>query len=561
MYKSVLFLILHVKQAAMKWLLFIMLGLALFSCKKKKYIAYDNKNYKKARICRESNSTDSAFYYYNLAKNDYLKTNDSLGIGKSLVNMAMIQTNKGDFFGGIESSLEANKYLKKEKDSTIRSTLATNYNNIALAFHFLKSFDKSFDFYFKALTYIENEDDKLLCYNNIGDVLVTQGNFKLAKKYLQKALLTNSSINYSKALNNLAKAKYLDDENYDPLPELYQALEIREKNKDELGKNSSFETLSEYFAKKDKSLSLSFAKKMFETAVNTKRPSDQILALQKIIILDPQNYLTNFQKFVSINSDLQTERNKAKNQFAFVRYDLEGKRAENEILKAESLKKNFGLLTLSVLLVGGGLWYRKRKIRLQQEKELEVKNTELKMSKKVHDVVANGIYQVMTKIENQESFDKEKALDELEFVYEKSRDISYDKLDQMGSPKDYKEKISNLIASFKNDDTETYTVGNEDEIWTGLPQSHFEEIYQVIRELLVNMKKHSRASRVVFKFERFENQVEIHYTDNGIGIPSDIIHKNGLTNTVSRMAAIHGAIIFDTKTEKGLKINISFPVS
>jgi hypothetical protein len=47
-------------------------------------------------------------------------------------------------------------------------------------------------------------------------------------------------------------------------------------------------------------------------------------------------------------------------------------------------------------------------------------------------MLANGIYQVMTKIENQENFDKEEALDELEFVYEKSRDISYEKPETKG---------------------------------------------------------------------------------------------------------------------------------
>ncbi|WP_435522296.1 hypothetical protein [Chryseobacterium indoltheticum] len=78
-----------------------------------------------------------------------MKIQDSLGAGKSLVNMAMIQTQKGDFYGGIESSLEANKYLKKEKDSTTRSTLAISYNNIALSSNFLKNFEQSLKYYFK----------------------------------------------------------------------------------------------------------------------------------------------------------------------------------------------------------------------------------------------------------------------------------------------------------------------------------------------------------------------------------------------------------------------------
>ena len=166
----------------------------------------------------------------------------------------------------------------------------------------------------------------------------------------------------------------------------------------------------------------------------------------------------------------------------------------------------------------------------------------------------------MTKIENQEVFDKEEALDELEFVYEKSRDISYDKTD-IHETLEFDQKISALVGSFKNNEVETYLVGNDKSIWNGLKDSSRNEVYQIIRELLVNMKKHSRASRVVFKFERINNKIQIQYTDNGIGISEGLVRKNGLTNTDSRIEAINGEIIFDTETEKGLKIYISFPAS
>ena len=222
-------------------------------------------------------------------------------------------------------------------------------------------------------------------------------------------------------------------------------------------------------------------------------------------------------KYQNLNDSLQTARNKAKNQFALIRFDAEKMKNEIAENEAELLKRNIGLLSLSILLVSGGFWYKKRKKRLEQEKELEVKNTQLKMSKKVHDVVANGIYQVMTKIENQENFDKEKALDELEFVYEKSRDISYEKEDAKDG-QDFSEKISNSIGSFNNDTVKTYIAGNEKNIWENVSQPKQEEIYQIIRELLVNMKKHSKASVVSFRFERINNEITIHYKDNGIGV-------------------------------------------
>ncbi|WP_426274837.1 ATP-binding protein [Chryseobacterium sp. S-02] len=545
----------------MKKLLFFIFLLLLFSCKKEIKETLDNNYYKKARICRDSKHSDSAFYYYNLAKNEYLKINDSLGVGNSLVNMALIQTDKGDFYGGIESSFEANKFLRRENDSIFRNRLATNYNNIGLAFHFLKDFEKSSFFYIKTLQYIDLTENKLLCYNNIGDVLISQQKYGLAKIYLEKAYLTQNSTTLSKVINNLAKAKYLDNKKYNPLPEFNRALKIREIQKDSIGLNSSYETLSTYYLDKDKNLSLLFAEKMLTKAIKNKSPDDRITALQRIITLDAKNYLNNFQHFNFINDSLQTVRSKAKNQFAVVRYDVEQKNADNLKLKSKSFKQNIALIALGLTIIGGSFYYIKRKKRLEQEKELEVKNTELKISKKVHDVVANGIYQVMTKIENQEHFNKDEALDELEFVYEKSRDISYEKADIQSEEKDFSEKISETVSSFKNDEVNTYLAGNDIDTWKHLSSKNKEEVYQIIRELLINMKKHSRATIVSFRFERENDLIRIFYTDNGIGIPGDLIYKNGLSSTVSRIETINGEIIFDTKTEKGLKITISFPAS
>ncbi|MDM1554087.1 MULTISPECIES: tetratricopeptide repeat protein [Chryseobacterium] len=547
----------------MKKSIFLLLVLIIVSCKKNNVNEGINVNFKKATIYRDSKSSDSAFYYFNLAKNDYLTIHDSIGAARSLANMAIIQTEKGDFFGGIEASLESNKAIKPEhSDSLSKKIMAANYNNMAIASNYLKNYENAFNYYLQALKYINQKDtiSKYIYYNNIGDVLITLGQYKNAQNYLNEAIKTKDTLTYARALNNLAKAKYIGNKDYNPLPELLKALEIRRISNDKKGQNSSFETLSSYYLDKDPNTSLLFAKKMLAVAEEDNSPDDQILALERIITLEPINYLKNFQKLKYINDSLQTARNQAKNQFAIIRFDVEKLKMENTKKEIDLLRRNIGIATLSLSLIGGMFWYRRRKKRLQQEKEIEIKNTQLKMSKKVHDVVANGIYQVMTKIENQENFDKNKALDELEFVYEKSRDISYEKADTIDNV-EFAEKIFHLIDSFKSDYIKPFLTGNSQYIWIGVNETTQNEVFQVIRELLVNMKKHSQASLVVFKFEKNNNLIHIQYKDNGIGIPGEIIHGNGLSNTVSRIEKIKGTIIFDNTTEKGLKVNISFPTS
>ncbi|WP_410493192.1 sensor histidine kinase [Chryseobacterium sp. Leaf404] len=86
-------------------------------------------------------------------------------------------------------------------------------------------------------------------------------------------------------------------------------------------------------------------------------------------------------------------------------------------------------------------------------------------------------------------------------------------------------------------------------------------MYQILREILVNMKKHSHADQVTVRFIKETDKIEIAYNDNGIGIKNKFFFKNGLQNVVSRIENLNGDIIFDTETEKGLKINFSFPIS
>lgn len=75
---------------------------------------------------------------------------------------------------------------------------------------------------------------------------------------------------------------------------------------------------------------------------------------------------------------------------------------------------------------------------------------------------------------------------------------------------------------------------------------------------MTNMKKHSKADKVLVDFSRENDLINIVYSDNGIGI-SEFSPKNGVQNTESRINSIGGTINFDTKTENGLKITLSFP--
>lgn len=95
----------------MKKLIPLLFLTIIFSCTKNTVEADSakNKTYLKATDFRDTGEKDSAYIYYALAKDEFLKINDSLFMAKCLINMAIIQTDQGDHFGGIETSLEAKK--------------------------------------------------------------------------------------------------------------------------------------------------------------------------------------------------------------------------------------------------------------------------------------------------------------------------------------------------------------------------------------------------------------------------------------------------------------------
>ncbi|WP_295230476.1 tetratricopeptide repeat protein [uncultured Chryseobacterium sp.] len=544
--------------------LIILILFFLINCKEKNQTNIskeENINLNKAIEYRNSNNDDSAYVYYTKAKEDFLKSKNYVQAARAITNIAIIECDKGDYYSSIANSIEAEKLLLNNSDNLALDISSRNYNSIAIASKNLKNYNQAISYYQRAIKTSVKKENSLAFYNNIGDTYLEQGNTKEAKYYFKKALQTDDTLDYARALNNLARASFLENQSYDAYPLLEKSLIIRKKSEDNAEINSSFATLSDFYLNKDQNKSLLYADSMYTIALKNKSPDDQLEALNKIILLDNRSYKQNFNRYIKLRDSLQTSRNNDFQRFGLIKFDVEKQKRENEELKNENFQQGLIVSLLVLTLVIGIFWYKRRKKRLQQEKELEVKNTQLRLSKKVHDVVANGIYQVMTKIENQEHFDRDTALDELEFVYEKSRDISYDKADEDPEEKDFSEKISELVASFKNENTNTYIAGNESEIWNSVSPATQHEVYQVIRELLVNMRKHSQADRVVLRFERENNRINIFYTDNGVGISDELIYKNGLQNTVSRIAAIAGSIIFDTKTEKGLKVHLSFPVS
>ncbi|WP_316834479.1 tetratricopeptide repeat protein [Pedobacter nutrimenti] len=555
-------------------LLLILLTIACQRSKITPVVSKGNPYYDQAWYFSDHNLPDSSFIYFNKAKEKSLKDGDSVKAAKSLINMAIISGDRGDFFGSQEISLSAIQYLNPEVESE-KEILSTNYNNLGKMANRLKEYQEAARFYLKAIELSNKENSRNIYLNNLGVNLIDQHKYDQALKYFSKLMTTSSvqqnPVTFSRILSNTAKTKWLQNPGYNPVPEFLKAYHIRLKEKDLLGQNASLAHLADFYMDKKPDSAIFYSYRMYLLAQHIKSADDQLYALERLVKLSSdQQSKQYFRTYKKLEDSVETDRNAAKNQFAVIRYETEKNKADNLLLQKDNTEKKYQIIkqkivsisTIFVLVAASiiaVLWYKKRKQRLELEAQTAIRENQLKTSKKVHDVVANGLYRVMTEIENQEEIDKDRVLDKIEDLYEKSRDISYEEV--KFTDQNFHERVSELIKSFATETTKVALAGNDEQLWKKVTAQVKYEIDNILQELMVNMRKHSGASNVAVRFEQKQNKINIYYTDNGIGMPEEMRFNNGLKNTGTRIESIRGEINFDTKVEKGLKIQISFPIT
>ena len=203
------------------------------------------------------------------------------------------------------------------------------------------------------------------------------------------------------------------------------------------------------------------------------------------------------------------------------------------------------------------------KTKSKREKIRISYNTETRISKKLHDELANDLYQTMTFAETQDlstENNKETLLNDLDSIYSRTRNISRENSSIDIGP-NFVPNLKEMMSNYSNDAVNILVNGLDVVQNTALETNKKITIYRTLQELLVNMKKHSQCSLVVITFKNIDKKIQIEYTDNGIGVSKEEINlKNGLLNVETRVKAVDGTLTFDNALHKGFKVNITFPV-
>lgn len=514
----------------------------------------------KAESFLESQTYDSAFYYYNATKNLCNENNDTKNIIYPMLRMGEIQSVQGDLQSSEETFTEALPYLKKNPQNDY---LAFLYNSLAMIYLEQHNPNEAFNYYQKSWSITTDSLKRCILKNNIAYNYMKQKNYSkaitLLKSLKNSDTLKNHDTDWARVLDNLGFS-YLNKNNYTSSKEyLEQAKKIREKAKDSLGLTASFIHLAEWYKNSNPILANQHALYALKTATKVNNTNDRLEALSFLIQHENATLSKKYAVlYLKLNDSITSVQQKAKNQFAKIKYD--SKQALLEAQQQKAMKEYFILGLICFVSFSIYIYYRIKKRNLKKLQETTY-TTEIRIAKKLHDELANDVHNTITFIDTQDfqkPENKEHLLHNLDTIYHRARNISNEN-STIDTGKNYFENFKSMVGLYQNSQRNILLQFENFYVEKINPELKI-IVYRVVQELLVNMNKHSQATLVVLKIENTKKALSITYSDNGVGTQNKNFKKNGIQNVENRIFSVNGTLTFDTHTGKGFKTHISIPL-
>jgi signal transduction histidine kinase len=510
------------------------------------------------QVSKNSNDLALAYKFFLKKKDEY---SDEKSIKKEIYvtqNIAKIQYYLGYLDESERLNVECLELLDLVAiDAWSINSKAKTINDLGIIYRHKKDYKKALTIYNEALSLVKKESEINIILNNMGYVYLQQNDFQKALEYFDlaysRALKNDDILNVARSLDNLgftkSKMNIIGAEE-----DLIEALNIRIKENYDFGIAHSYENLTRHFyALNDSERILLYSDKLIDLANETNNLELLESSLRLKIDVGDDSVSRDHLKIQDSIHDME-ETNRSNFNYYVYQYDKKDKALQKSKLQNEREKKVKLIYLFSTLMVlfGSIFFYFILKSKHKKDKLQQVFNTESRISKKVHDEVANDVYQVMTKLQSDKA--SEEVIDSIEQIYIKTRDISKEH-SLIDLESDFQEMLNDLILSFNDVETNIIAQGISKVNWTALSDIKQITIYKVLQELLINMKKHSGAEIVVLTFEVNRKTISVNYSDNGKGC--DLKKGLGLQNTENRIASIKGTITFDSEINKGFKTKIT----
>ncbi len=467
---------------------------------------------------------------YELTIEAFRKNNDGKRVAKAYVNIGNCLFRLGklnDALVYLDDSVEEMQYLDEESIANLNRTKGNIYRSKNLIDKAIEAFEKSLS------GFVQIEDDA-----------------EIASLYYNIGLLKKDDSNLKQAIQLFLKCESILDTLEDPL------------------------------------LELSLCQEVSQTYLNLGQ-IDQAF-IYSLRHNDLQDSLDgNYRE--AMNYKLNYEEEKRKNE------QLENEIKVNQLIvqkKAVEMRSFIGLGTGLFILSIIVFLYRNNKRKSKQQlknknqeidnllRDQEVKTTYAKLEgqdeerKRIaqeHDRVGSilstiklyfdGFNTKLDSIQSQNLENHNKAntlLDEaVSEVRKIAQNIHSGTLTKFGLKAEL-EALAELLRESKKIDIQIATYGLEER----LPMAYEIKIYRIIQELISNILKHAKASKITIQLNQFKEVINFIVQDNGIGFDlKRVEEKNGmgLKSIRSRIYNLHGSIIIDTGKGNGTTVTVDIP--
>jgi len=517
-----------------------------------------NHYYQLAIHPQSSDDLASAYGFFVRYKESSLHNNYTEGAVHALSLLSIIQKESGFYYDSEASAIEALHLLETLGTSSyVTDTKITLYNQLGMISRGLKENERALSYYNKAFEIASDPKQFNKIINNRAFIYLDNEEFEKALMEFQKAydisLLNNDEREMARNLDNLGHVKGKLNQN-DALDSLNRALHMRVELRDLEGCYASYMHLFDYYSERDDQANAMLnLQKAHATAHELNSDSYKLDVLSEYMNLHTDTLVKSYK---TLNDGRLLKQLMTENKYTSKKYDYSQK--EWEAQRSEEQKRWYQLAGLAIAVIGllSVLFLRTKhkKDRIEQ-----VILTESRISKKIHDELANDVSTIMNVIQAEPQLspsNKSKLLDGLQDVYERTRDISTETagIDH----ENYTDSLRYLLAQHNKENVKVIVNGIDIINWKKVHHHKKLAIYRALQELMVNMKKHSNARLVTIVFKTNDHQNEIRYVDDGVGFDWSEIKPHGLKNAEIRMKEVGGDIKFETSRGEGFKAFIFF---
>lgn len=542
--------------------------------------AYSNGNYEQSilvfkkciLISNTSGNKESLSKVYNDLGNSYSKTGkseealknyllsiansnqrkDSLSIAQSYKNIGALYSEQKDFITAMGYYENAFSLAKKIKNPAL---MADCLNNMGVIYEQQLKYKKALDVYSHALQIYKSQGDE----NKISMVL---NNLAIVYKYLK---------NYPKAIQNYESALQLSEKlndkfmvaaNQNNLGNVYALTGNHEKSLELCTlayANSRAIDAKEIIIESCDGIATAYEKlKQYPNAIK----------FRKLYEFEKDNFINKQRTSLLAEKQVKYETEKKVSEIKFLQQEGKIKELKIKEQNFQLIRRNQLIIVFLLLLSGlisiGYFFKVQRKLKAQIVKEKIIWETEeherLRFAKDIHDDLGSGLSKInfLSEIIFQKTAHLPEIKKSSEAVKETATKMIENMRDLIWALNPENTTLDNLIArirEYTTDYIEDFPIELTSSFPDNLPkiviskESH-RELFMVVKEILNNITKHSKATEVCFGLVLTEDNMTITFKDNGIGFDCKTIsYGNGLKNMKNRITTIGGK--FEIICEKG----------